>query len=225
MTSETEKRIWERFDKETSTWFKRFQFFLEMEPSGRGLDACYVQIVQDEGKTPKEVTPTDWKNAYKTFKWEQRAAAFDAHHRAISERDNLLFANEVRHQMQGRVNQLLSRVDQMMSFPLTQTLQDGENGVTIIMPVNHKASDVPSYLRAARELTTFIVTDPALAGSVKGTERAGGRGDRGSFGLAGTIVNDTIKAEVTPEFEEMTNEQLIDYVLSRIDAGVTEVFA
>lgn len=221
MTLEKKHRLWDQFENESSLWYERFMRFLEQEPSARSLNKCYRESFEAENKKPKANLPKQWTDAYHEFKWEQRVSAYDLSLRDKRESDNVAFVNDIRHQMKQRVNQLMERADEMMSFPFSQTIEDDEAGTRIIMPANFKTSDAPRYLKVAKELAVFIANNPVLADR---STKEGSGGMRGS-GLSGTVVNESVKAEVTPEFEEMSNEQLMIYVLAKIDPSTMEDFS
>lgn len=81
-----ERQPWEQIDGEPDLWFGRFSVYLRLGVK-RSVNAVFArQNKEKQGKTSTKMGP-EWCNAAKTWKWEERARAYDKH--IFSEQDRI----------------------------------------------------------------------------------------------------------------------------------------
>jgi hypothetical protein len=75
---ETEQ--WLRLPGESNLWYSRFVLFLELGPGRTQLGAVHVEDRQ-QNRPLTRWTPGSWRAAFKKFRWQERAEAWDEHRR------------------------------------------------------------------------------------------------------------------------------------------------
>lgn len=76
--SEEQQRIWDRQEGESPLWFRRFERFRLMEPV-RKIAAVFQEEQPEENRGKQRNDPPGvWYEIAKEWRWEERAAAWDA---------------------------------------------------------------------------------------------------------------------------------------------------
>jgi hypothetical protein len=71
------RQPWDRRKEEPGEWFERFtQYYLPLGPT-RSLLAAYRIYGEERGLTKKIAAPKNWRDAFKQWKWEDRADLWD----------------------------------------------------------------------------------------------------------------------------------------------------
>ncbi len=79
-TQETTDTPWERQQGESNLWFDRFSIYLQMGPARNQLGAVHIED-RRQNRPLTRWTPGSWRDAFKKFRWEERAIAWDEHKR------------------------------------------------------------------------------------------------------------------------------------------------
>lgn len=157
MTSnESELAAWDIQPGESAMWYNRFWTWLTA--AKRSLVNVYNQEREKVNKSPRRSPPGAWREAFKRWEWEKRAAAWDA-----AERDRRAAEWEAKRQLLRdreweAAEALLDRATQMLAFPLeiTECEEKDVDGrvihVTTINPVRWVVRDIPAMLEAASKL-------------------------------------------------------------------------
>lgn len=102
-----EQQAWERRDEEPNLWYDRFVSYLQMGPSRSLLGAANLEQVQ-KSSNPFNGTPGAWLDAFKQWKWKERAEAWDEYRRKeVFAQGNAYDVHRVQH-----LNYFSSRLEQ-----------------------------------------------------------------------------------------------------------------
>lgn len=74
-----QQQAWERMEGEPDRWYRRYERFRLMEPV-RSIAAVFREEETEKNREKPRTVPTgDWYEMANRWRWEERAAAWDAH--------------------------------------------------------------------------------------------------------------------------------------------------
>jgi hypothetical protein len=226
-----DKPVWEKQSKEPHIWFMRFDLYrqcgytrslrkvwaLEQALKEDGVKsilgnatlthAALIEIAETEKAWDVTSTPetSRWGKYCKKWEWKERAEAWDLHASAIAENENRKRIEESRNRMYDIYANMIGRVDDMLSHPLTARKVSEDGKTIVIMPVKWTQSDVPRYLDAAMKLVKYSTGQDAV------------KLEEGE-----TIQQRAIEAQEALKAQsaeaatvEMTDEELLSYIIEK----------
>lgn len=79
MSDENEKAIWLQQDGESALWFRRFDRYRLMWPVRKIATVFQEEQSEKNREKPRTIPTGDWYEIAKQWRWEERAAAWDAY--------------------------------------------------------------------------------------------------------------------------------------------------
>ncbi len=102
---------WCQRPDENNLWFSRFSEYLRLGPTARSVRAVYRA---EKGHEKSQSVPQSWSDAYHTFQWQSRAAAYDAWRRKeIFDRGNASDVKRIE-KLDTLIDGLFERIEKML---------------------------------------------------------------------------------------------------------------
>lgn len=76
-----EQQVWERQEEEPNLWYDRFMSYLQMGPSRSLLGTVHAEEARNSKEKQSSSPPGAWSEAFKQWKWKERAEAYDDYRR------------------------------------------------------------------------------------------------------------------------------------------------
>ncbi len=142
--------------------YNRFHRYLTL-PGKRSLLAAYNSERFDKGRKKASGCPQNWQNTYKGWRWEERAAAYDAHQRTLDQQKWQQRRDELRQLEWEMAQSGLRKAQEMLKMPIAR--KTSEDGRTIIEPAKWTFRDAIAILTECSALArkaAQMESDPAL---------------------------------------------------------------
>jgi len=145
LADDLERKPWDREPGEPMVWFNRFEFYRLLGPD-RSIQAAIRAYKTAQGKPPPRGISKPWPERSRTWRWKERAEAWDA---AEIERIRREFDDERRKDKQRRIKVLRAfrgKLEQALVGlePYSARWQDVTSGLAMVMPeLRREYGDAP----------------------------------------------------------------------------------
>jgi hypothetical protein len=169
--TEAEAPLYERMPNEAALHFEWFHTYLLMGPS-RSLRGAYASFHQKSPKVAKnpQISP-GWKEAARRWRWQERAAVWDAEQRRKREEEVDAQKREIYGALLEKGRKLLKVSNQMNDFPLVETESttvDAKGHKTVVLKPTRWSMDTAA--RIANVAATLFKTAFELEDNRAGAE-------------------------------------------------------
>lgn len=125
-----DQTLWERQPSEPNEWYRRFHKYL-MLSGKRSLLAAYNCERVEKGRKRTTTCPDSWRNAFKQWRWEERAAHWDDYNRTLELEEWGRKRRQLREQQWELAQAGIDKARGMLKMPIvTQTTVDGQIVIT-----------------------------------------------------------------------------------------------
>lgn len=144
--------LWDRQPNEPERWFLRFDAYRRAGVD-RAIETVWRQERQAKGENGKQGRPSrHWYEASQTWRWKERASAWDNYLRAEDDREWAERRAQIRKDDWDMAVALREKARQMLMFPVTKVTKDEDDKLTIIEPANWSFSDAAKIADLASKL-------------------------------------------------------------------------
>lgn len=147
-----EEGIWTRQPGETARAYECFSAYRDLGP-GRSMVEAYRHKT---GKETAKQSSGHWNTWYRVHDWRRRAEAYDHHLDELGRKAEAEAWEKRRRDLVEEQFELskamLSKVDQMLKFPLVRQTVEGESGPVTIEPVRWNMNSAARMAKIAIEL-------------------------------------------------------------------------
>lgn len=168
MTEPTAPRIWERMPHEPPKAYAAFVIYRSLGKTRSTREVYELTKGLEPGSKKVGGIPPYFSKWSSHYGWVSRAAAFDEHMLGVAQeaeeealsQSARMWAhrfNTQREQEFDLAQQLISKVEEMLSFPVAKTVvEEGGRKITVY-PTDWKPSDITAFLKTASTLGRLAV--------------------------------------------------------------------